>query len=175
MINQSIRAGALRVAALVLGVASMLNAGTAPAGAQEVTLYSTREAALTTPILGKFTSQTGIPVNFVQFKTINELMEKLAKDGDRSTADMAIIPDIGGLFDLVSARLTQPVQSRELDSAIPPNLKHPTNMWVALSYRIRAIYVSKDRVADRPTTSNADGSPISTSSAPGVTTPSLCC
>ena len=137
---------------LVGGLFLMGAAFAAPAAAQEVTIYSTREAGLTTPILEKFSVRSNTPVNFVHFKTLKELQERLAKEGESSPADLAIIPDIGGLFDLVTARRTQPVSSPELDRVIPPHLKHPTNMWVGLSYRIRAIYVAKDRVPNPPQT-----------------------
>lgn len=134
------------------GALALLATATGPALAQDVTVYATREAGLTVPILTQFTQRTGINVNFVHFKSFKELNDKLVAEGQSSPADLAIIPDIGGLFDLVTARMTQPVSSRALDEAIPAHLKHPTNMWVGLSYRIRAIYVSKERVTTLPQT-----------------------
>jgi len=131
---------------------AMVAAVTAPATAQEVTIYSTREAGLTVPILEKFTTRSSTPVNFVHFKTLKDLNDRLTKEGETSPADLVIIPDIGGLFEQVTAKRAQPVVSAELDAAIPPHLKHPTNLWIGLSYRIRAIYVSKDRVANPPET-----------------------
>lgn len=134
------------------GMLALLVCATAPVLAQDVTVYATREAGLTVPILSQFTARTRIQVNYVYFKSFKELNDRLVAEGESSPADLAIIPDIGGLFDLTAARMTQPVPSRVLDDAIPAHLKHPTNMWVGLSYRIRAIYVSKDRVAAPPQT-----------------------
>ena len=145
-----VRAGGLGAAfALIAGLVASF---ATPAAAQDLTIYSTREAALTVPLLERFTGRSGITTNFVHFKSFKDLQDRLAREGDTSPADLVLIPDIGGLFDLVSAKLTQQVASREIDEAIPANLKHPTNMWVGLSYRIRAIYVSKDRVPNPPTT-----------------------
>lgn len=136
----------------VLGALAFLAAPVGSASAQEVTVYGTREAGLTAPILERFTSRTSIPANFVFFKSPKELNERLAAEAADQKADLVIIPDIGGLFDLVAAKKTQPVSSRILDESIPAHLKHPTNMWVGLSYRIRSIYVSRDRVATPPQT-----------------------
>ena len=146
------RLSRLGLSHLAGGLLAMVAAVSAPAAAQELTIYGTREAGLTVPILDKFAARTNTPVNYVHFKSVKELQDRLAKEGETSPADIAVIPDIGGLFDLVTARRTHAFASTELDTAIPRHLKHPNNMWVGLSYRIRAIYVSKDRVANPPET-----------------------
>jgi iron(III) transport system substrate-binding protein len=122
------------------------------ATAREITIYSARDPALTVPILDIFTRQTGTPVNLVAFKSADEIAARLTTEGDRSPADMVLAADVAGLFNLVAQRLTQPTSFPSLETSVPANLRHPTGQWIGLSYRIRAFYVSKDRVTDLPTT-----------------------
>src|SRR5699024_4442205 len=52
--------------------------------------------------------------------------------------------DIGNLIDLVEAGITQSVDSEELNSIIPPNLRGPDGHWYTLSMRDRVAYVAED-------------------------------
>jgi len=114
----------------------------APASAQEVNLYTTREPGLIKPLLDAFTKSTGIKVNsiFVQ----SGLAERVAAEGTRSPADVLMTVDIGALIDLVEKGLTQPVKSSVLESTIPSNLRAADGSWFALSLRARVVYAAKD-------------------------------
>ena len=126
--------------------ALLLLLGAAAARAAEVNLYTTREPALIRPLLDRFTRQTGVTVNtvFVQ----GGLAERIAAEGIRSAADIAMVVDIGNLMELVDRDLAQPVQSAALEAAIPPALRGADGRWFALSLRARAIYASRERVAE---------------------------
>ena len=114
----------------------------APASAQEVNLYTTREPGLIKPLLDAFTKSTGIKVNsiFVQ----SGLAERVAAEGTRSPADVLMTVDIGALIDLVEKGLTQPVKSSVLESTVPSNLRAADGSWFALSLRARVVYAAKD-------------------------------
>jgi iron(III) transport system substrate-binding protein len=114
----------------------------APASAQEVNLYTTREPGLIKPLLDAFTKSTGIKVNsiFVQ----SGLAERVAAEGTRSPADVLMTVDIGALIDLVEKGLTQPVRSSVLEKAVPANLRGSDGSWFALSLRARVVYAAKD-------------------------------
>jgi iron(III) transport system substrate-binding protein len=118
----------------------------AMAGAAEVNLYTTREPGLMRPLTERFTKETGIEVNtvFVQ----GGLAERLAAEGSRSRADVAMVVDVGNLMELVDRNLTQPLESKVLESAIPANLRDPEGRWFALSTRARAIYASRERIPE---------------------------
>ncbi|WP_159348283.1 extracellular solute-binding protein [Roseomonas harenae] len=118
----------------------------AMAGAAEVNLYTTREPGLMRPLTERFTKETGIEVNtvFVQ----GGLAERLAAEGSRSRADVAMVVDVGNLMELVDRNLTQPLESKALESAIPANLRDPQGRWFALSTRARAIYASRERIPE---------------------------
>lgn len=127
------------LAALVLSAAPLL------AQAAEVNLYTTREPALIRPLLERFTQQTGTTVNTVFLQ--GGLAERLAAEGARSPADLAMTVDIGNLMELVDKGLAQPVRSAALEAAIPANLRDAEGRWFALSTRARAIYSSRERLS----------------------------
>jgi iron(III) transport system substrate-binding protein len=134
------RSFTLFVGAILSCVVSLFVA--APASAQEVNLYTTREPGLIKPLLDAFTKSTGIKVNaiFVQ----SGLAERVAAEGTRSPADLLMTVDIGALIDLVEKGLTQPVKSPVLDKTIPSNLRGSDGSWYALSLRARVVYAAKD-------------------------------
>jgi iron(III) transport system substrate-binding protein len=112
--------------------------------AAEVNLYTTREPALIRPLLERYTQQTGTTVNTVFLQ--GGLAERLAAEGARSPADLAMVVDIGNLMELVDKGLAQPVRSAALEAAVPANLRDADGRWFALSTRARAIYSSRERI-----------------------------
>jgi iron(III) transport system substrate-binding protein len=128
-----------------IGALSLL-LGAQIAQAAEVNLYTTREPGLIRPLLDRFTQKTSTTVNtvFVQ----GGLAERLAAEGTRSPADVAMVVDIGNLMDLVDRNLSQPVKSDVLEAAIPAGLRGGDGRWFALSTRARAIYASRERVPE---------------------------
>ncbi|MEH6469736.1 MAG: Fe(3+) ABC transporter substrate-binding protein [Halopseudomonas sp.] len=117
----------------------------APAqAAEEVNIYSYRQAFLIKPMLDAFTEETGIKANVVFAK--KGLIERLQNEGQNSPADMVLTADTGTLFDVVNRDLTQAVDSNTLDSNIPAQYRDPNDNWFALTARSRIVYASKDRV-----------------------------
>ena len=112
-----------RYARTLMGAVSFLVAGmgAGTALAQEVNLYTTREPGLIKPLLEAFTEKTGIKVNTVFVK--DGLGERVAAEGQNSPADVLMVVDFGNLIDLVDRNVTQPVQSKVLEDAIPANLR----------------------------------------------------
>jgi iron(III) transport system substrate-binding protein len=114
----------------------------APASAQEVNLYTTREPGLMKPLLDAFTRTTGIRVNSIFVS--DGLPERVAAEGARSPADVLMTVDLGNLLDLVDRQLTQPIQSVVLERAIPANLRGADGQWFTLSLRARVLYAAED-------------------------------
>lgn len=131
-------------AVLFSGFAAIL--GLSAAGAQqpvgEVNLYTTREPGLVQPLLDSFSKDTGIKVNTVFVR--DGLLERVRAEGARSPADVLMTVDSGNLLDLVAGGITQGVQSKALESAIPAYLRGRTGHWYALSLRDRVLYADKD-------------------------------
>jgi len=84
------------VAAAFLAMAVV---GAAPASAQELNLYTTREPGLITPLIEAFTKTTGIKVNSIFVK--DGLPERLTAEGAKSPADVLMAVDFGNMTDLV--------------------------------------------------------------------------
>ena len=88
-----------------------------------------------------FTEQTGIAVNVTFFN--KGMIERLRAEGKRSLADLVFTTDISRLHNVVSARLTQPVQDASLAQNIPAAYRDLNNHWFGLTTRVRIIYASK--------------------------------
>ncbi len=128
--------------ALLCAAAVAVAAAALPArAADELTLYTTREAGLIQPLIAAFTAQTRIAVNTVFVK--DGLLERVRAEGTRSPADLLMTVDVGNLLDLVEGGVTQPVKSAALESAIPANLRGADGQWFALSMRARVLYADK--------------------------------
>jgi iron(III) transport system substrate-binding protein len=112
--------------------------------AEEVNIYSFRQAFLIEPIMQKFTQETGIKVNILFAK--KGLIERVKREGELSPADLVLTTDISRLIKLTSQNLTQAVNSDLLNKNIPSQYRDPKNEWFALTTRVRNIYSSADRV-----------------------------
>lgn len=132
------RASLIHVAATFAAVAMT----SAPTLAQEaVNLYTTREPGLVRPLLEAFTAQSGVKVNTVFVK--QGLAERVQAEGARSPSDVLMGVDVGTVVDIVNQGVSQPVDSKVLEQAVPSNLRDPKGQWFALSMRARVVYASK--------------------------------
>ena len=131
----------IRTALAATALASCLLA--APAFAQSVNLYTTREPALLNPVIEAFTKDTGIKVNAVFLK--DGLQERIRAEGANSPADVMLMVDVGEINAAVDAGITQPIKSDLVDKTVPAQLR-PDNNWVTLTKRARVVVVSKERV-----------------------------
>lgn len=122
----------------------VLSALVAPAFADEVNVYSTRQPELIDPVFKAFTAKTGIEVNTVFLKS--GFIERLKAEGKRSPADLVMTVDIGNLKAAVDAGVTQPVATPTLDAAVPAAFRDPAGEWYGVTARARIAYASKDRV-----------------------------
>ncbi|MBJ6133270.1 Fe(3+) ABC transporter substrate-binding protein [Ochrobactrum sp. Q0168] len=130
-------------AGLALVAATFLSGA---ASANEVNIYTTREPGLIQPLLDAFKASTGITVNTVFLK--DGLAERVAWEGASSPADILMTVDAGNLVDLAEKGLTQPVESKTLNEAVPEQLRDAKGNWYALSLRARVVYAAKDLELD---------------------------
>lgn len=114
--------------------------------AEEINIYSYRQAFLITPLTEKFTEETGIKVNIVFAK--QGIAERLEREGEFSPADLILTSDFNRLLELKSKGLTQAVEDAQLAENIPATYRDAENHWYALTTRARVIYASKERVTD---------------------------
>ena len=113
--------------------------------AQEmVNVYNSRHYGTDQQLYDAFTEATGIEVNVVEGNH-DELIQRLATEGENTPADLLITVDAGRLALAAERDLLQPVETEALLEAVPENLRHPDGLWYGISARARVIVYSKER------------------------------
>ena len=108
-----------------------------------VNLYSARKEALIKPLLDAFTKQTGITVNVISSKA-DALLKRIESEGVNSPADVLLTTDVGRLYRAKTAGVLQPINSAQLNAAIPSQYRDSEQYWFGLSLRARTVMVSDD-------------------------------
>lgn len=93
----------------------------------------------------RFTEETGIEVEFLNGSDA-ELRERLQAEGEDSEADVYLTVDVANLSLAAEQDLLQPVESSELEAAVPASLRDPEGRWYGLSERARVIIYNTDEV-----------------------------
>ncbi|ANG61973.1 iron ABC transporter substrate-binding protein [Marinobacterium aestuarii] len=132
----------------LLAAATLTLASTASIAqaANEVNIYSYRQAFLIQPLLEEFSKETGIQVNLVTAG--KGLLERLEHEGRNSPADILLTAEVGPLYDATEKGLLSAVESDALNAGIPQHYRDPEGRWFGLTARSRIIYASKDRVQE---------------------------
>ncbi|MGY3447298.1 MULTISPECIES: extracellular solute-binding protein [unclassified Bradyrhizobium] len=110
--------------------------------ADELTLYSTREAHLVAPVIAAFTAARGTKVKTVFIE--DGLVNRLTSEGDNSPADVLLSIGLDKTTQLATRGLTQALASPTLDRAVPANLRGKDGEWIALAIRPRVVFARKD-------------------------------
>jgi iron(III) transport system substrate-binding protein len=126
-------------------IAFVLASFSGTAHAQEVVVYSSRSHYGAESVFENFTKATGIKVRFFNGNN-NEVIDRLAAEGERTEADVLLTVDAGNLWLAASRNLLQPVTSETLTKNIPAHLRDPQNRWFAIAVRARTIMYSTERV-----------------------------
>lgn len=121
---------------------SFMLAGAAPGRAEEINLYSTREAPLVEPVISAFTAATGITVKLTVIP--DTLVPRLQAEGAASPADVLMTIGLDKTSQLADAGLTQAINSPALDKAILAALRDRGGQWIGLSVRRRVVVTSSD-------------------------------
>lgn len=93
----------------------------------------------------RFTEETGIEVEFLNGNDA-ELRERLEAEGADTEADVYLTVDVANLALAAQQDLLQPVQSDQLEQAVPAALRDPQDRWYGLSERARVIIYNTDDV-----------------------------
>jgi len=109
-----------------------------------VNLYTDRHYDTDQQLYDLFEQETGIKVNVVEGKS-DELIERLAREGQDTEADLLVTADAGRLHKAKERQLLQTVESKVLLSNIPENLKDKDNQWFGLTVRARVLVYANDR------------------------------
>lgn len=109
-----------------------------------VRVYSGRQYDLE-QAFEEFTEETGVEVEFL-FGDDAELRERINAEGEDTLADVYMTVDAGNLALAADEGIFQPIESDELEAAVPANLRDPDGLWFGLSQRVRTIVYHPDRV-----------------------------
>lgn len=131
-----------RAIAVLIALASAGLAATGASRAEDIMLYSTREAALVEPVVAAFTEASGIGVKIVFVE--DSLVKRLASEGAASPADVLMTIGLDKTTQLAGRDLTQAFASAPIEQAVPANLRGGTAQWFALTVRPRVAFVRKD-------------------------------
>ena len=119
--------------------------GTVAIAAEEVNLYTNRHYDTDEEILNRFTEETGIEVNVLKGDS-DQLIERIAREGENSPADLLITADAGRLHRAKERNILQAVSTETLAQNVPENLKDIDDYWYGLTMRGRVVVYAKDRV-----------------------------
>jgi iron(III) transport system substrate-binding protein len=135
--------------ALILGAcgADRGNEAEKPATGEKVSdavvnVFSSRHYDTDLALYEDFTAATGIQVNRIEAGA-DELIARIQSEGEFSQADLLITVDAGRLWRAEQAGILAVVESEELGSRLPDNLRHPGGLWFGLSTRARVIIYNK--------------------------------
>jgi iron(III) transport system substrate-binding protein len=131
-----------KAVAVVIALASACLAATGASRAEEITLYSTREAALVEPAVAAFTQASGVKVNVVFVE--DSLVKRLVSEGETSPADVLLTIGLDKTTQLASRGLTQAFASPTIEQAVPVHLRSDNAQWFALAIRPRVVFARKD-------------------------------
>ncbi|MBC2580488.1 Fe(3+) ABC transporter substrate-binding protein [Clostridium sp. DJ247] len=112
---------------------------------QVVNVYSERNYDTDKKLFADFTKKTGIKVNVVE-GTADELLERLAREGKDTEADMFVTSDVGRLHKAKDQGLLQSSLSDTIAKNVPENLRDKDGEWIGLTMRARVLVYAKDRV-----------------------------
>jgi len=122
-------------------VALFLSIGSA--NAEEVNIYSARHYDTDLSIYERFSEDTGIKVNLIEGQS-EELLARLAQEGEFSPGDVLLTVDAGRLWHAEQAELFEPVSSEIIDARVPAHLRHPVGLWFGISKRARIVIYNKE-------------------------------
>lgn len=124
---------------------SLCLASVAQAQSPILNLYSSRHYQTDEALYANFAKQAGIKLNRIEAGE-DPLIERLRNEGDASPADVLITTDAGRLWRAEQLGLFQPVDSKLLQSRLPPHLRANNNLWFGFSTRARVIIYNKSMV-----------------------------
>ncbi len=131
-----------------LTIVVIMVAALAGCGAKEekvVNIYTDRHYDTDQELYDIFTEDTGIVVNVVKASS-DELLERLATEGEDTQADMIVTSDVGRLYRATEKDLVKAFDSELVEANVPSSLRDKDNNWTALTVRARVIAYALDRV-----------------------------
>lgn len=112
----------------------------------DLTVYTDRSTELLQPLADTYEISTGVKVNIVFIKKYEALLQRLETEGDNSFADLIFVKDMIFLNDLTDNGFFQPMSAESPQKIIAQGMRHPKNLWTAVTIRPRTIVYNKNLV-----------------------------
>lgn len=109
-----------------------------------VNVYSGRHYESDILLFDAFTEETGIKVNLIEAGG-DALVERLAREGAASPADIFMTADAGVLWRAQERGVFQETVDAALEARVPAQFRHPDGKWFGLSKRARIVIYNKDQ------------------------------
>ncbi len=109
----------------------------------DVNVYSGRHYDSDIAIYDAFTEETGIKVNLIEAGG-DALIERIAREGEASPADIFITADAGILWRGDQRSIFRSTSNEMLEMRVPTQFRHPEGKWFGLAKRARVIIYNKD-------------------------------
>lgn len=110
-----------------------------------IVIYTGRHYDLETAF-NAFEDAFNIDIEFLEGSDA-ELRERIAAEGEDTSADIYMTVDAGNLATAAEAGIFAPIDSAVLEQAVPAELRDPDGNWFALSARARTIVYSTERLS----------------------------
>jgi iron(III) transport system substrate-binding protein len=111
--------------------------------AGEVNVYSGRHYDSDIVLFDTFTEETGIKVNVIEAGG-DALIERIAREGDASPADLFITADAGILWRGEQRGIFRNNDNEALKARVPAQFRHPQGKWYGLSKRARIVIYNRE-------------------------------
>ncbi|MHA7872014.1 MAG: extracellular solute-binding protein, partial [Hyphococcus sp.] len=109
----------------------------------EVNVYSGRHYDSDIALYDAFTDETGIRVNVIEAGG-DALIERIAREGEASPADLFITADAGILWRAEQRGAFRSIDNEALADRVPAQFRHPQGQWFGLSKRARIVIYNKN-------------------------------
>lgn len=106
--------------------------------APELLVYSTKNASYLTPLLDRYSAETGTPVGYL-VEPASALIARLEAEGEQSKADLLLTTGAASLWLATQKGLTAAVDSSTLTNNVPEHLRAPDNYWFGFSKRTQTL------------------------------------
>ncbi|WP_191601943.1 extracellular solute-binding protein [Marinomonas algicola] len=114
--------------------------------AEELMVYSSRNATYIKPLFDDYSRETGVGVRYLVAPGPT-LISRLSVEGEASPADLFITAGAANLWSASQKGLLSSVRSRTLDKNVPDYLKSSKGDWFAFSKRARTILYNPEKVS----------------------------
>jgi iron(III) transport system substrate-binding protein len=135
----------IKTACIFLMIALTVTISSCNKPTEEINVYSARHYASDEVLFNSFTARTGIRVNLIKGDS-DQLINRLAMEGEDSPADIFITADAGRIGLAVEKGILQPMEIEGNRALVPSHLRDENGYWTGLTQRARVIVYHKDRV-----------------------------